>query len=69
MKQERKTMTLNLPLDEMDILKALADTGGMSKNDTVRRAIRILNIIDGRLRRGESLFLGTELGPKAEVLI
>jgi hypothetical protein len=67
---EKKTMTLNLSEEEMDVLDELSNRYDISKTAVIRKAIRMYAVIDARLRRGDKLFLEDEMaGKKAEILV
>jgi len=66
---EKRTMTLNLPDEEMASLEALSDRYDMSKTAIVRKALRMYSIIETRLQNGEKLFIGDELAKKKVELV
>lgn len=49
----KKTMTLNMSKDEMEILIKFSKKWDMSKTAVVRRSIRLMDIVEGMLQRGE----------------
>jgi predicted transcriptional regulator len=66
----KKTMTLNLTDAEMDVLEALAETKDLSKTSVLRQALRLYQMIDVRLGRGEKLFIENSLTKeKAELAL
>jgi predicted transcriptional regulator len=52
----RKTMTLNLTEAEMKALDELSVTKDMSKTAVLRQALRLYQMVEARLTRGEKLF-------------
>ena len=54
---EKRTMTLNLSANEMDIVGKLADEKGLSKTALVRQALRLYQSISDRIERGEKVFV------------
>lgn len=52
----KKTMTLNLPAQEMEMLGALATRTDMSKTAVMRKALRLLDMVEGRIAKGERIF-------------
>ncbi|MER9919331.1 MULTISPECIES: ribbon-helix-helix protein, CopG family [unclassified Mesorhizobium] len=53
---EKRTMTLNLSSQEMDLVDRLADEKGLSKTALVRQALRLYQSITDRIERGEKVF-------------
>jgi predicted transcriptional regulator len=67
---ERKTMTLNLTDDEMSSLEALSARYDMSKTAILRKALRMYQVIQERVQRGEKLYLEDEIeNKKAELVV
>lgn len=67
---DRRTMTLNLPEEEMTLLEQLCERSELSKTAVLRKALRIYHVLDTRLQRGEKLFVENELEKKkAELLV
>ena len=66
---EKRTMTLNLTNDEMNALDALSDRYDMSKTAIIRKALRMYQMIDTRLQRGEKLFMEDEVEKKKSELL
>ena len=66
---DKKTMTLNLSDEEMALLEELCQRYDMSKTAVVRKALRMYQVIDLRLRKGEKLFLEDELEKKKAELV
>lgn len=52
----RKTMTLNLTEAEMKALDELSVMKDMSKTAVLRQALRLYQMVESRLARGEKLF-------------
>lgn len=70
MNPAKKTMTLNLTDPEMTALERLAGQKDMSKTAVIRQALRLYQLIDGRLAQGEKLvFEDDKLQKKAEVMV
>lgn len=70
MSAQRKTMTLNLTQDEMDVLELLATKKDVSKTAVLKAAIKLYYIIDCRIANGERIFSEDEKkGEKAELLL
>ncbi|AFS53890.1 ribbon-helix-helix protein, CopG family [Leptospirillum ferriphilum] len=66
---DKRTMTLNLTDDEMNTLDALASRYDMSKTAIIRKALRMYQVIDARLQRGEKLFMEDEIEKKKSELV
>lgn len=67
---EKRTMTLNLTNEEMGALEELSTRYDLSKTAVIRKALRIYQIIDSRLQKGEKLFVEDEIAKKkAELLV
>jgi len=66
----RKTMTLNLSEAEMRILEELASQKELSKTALLRQALRLYQLVDARLNRGDRLFLENEATKeRAEIMV
>lgn len=66
----KRTMTLNLNVDEMAEVERLATKKGISKTGLVRQALRLYQSVNERLDRGEKLFFeDKEKSEKAEILV
>jgi hypothetical protein len=67
---DKRTMTLNLSGPEMDALEDLARRKDLSKTALIRQALRLFQLVDVRLAKGEKLFLENELErKKSEVVV
>ncbi len=51
----KKTMTLNLTDAEMTVLDDLARKKDLSKTAVIRQALRLYQMVDARISRGEKL--------------
>ena len=66
----KKTMTLNLTESEMRVLEELSARKDLSKTALLRQALRMYQLIEVRLERGDRLFFEDEqTKEKAEVMI
>ena len=66
----KKTMTLNLTDQEMDVLDELCAKKGLNKTALMRQALRLYQAIDVRLERGEKLvFENDETKAKSELMM
>jgi hypothetical protein len=66
---DKRTMTLNLTDDEMTSLETLSSRYDMTKTAIIRKALRMYQVIDERLQRGEKLFLEDEIEKKKSELL
>lgn len=66
---DKRTMTLNLTDDEMNALDALSSRYEMSKTAIIRKALRMYQVIDTRLQKGEKLFMEDEIEKKKSELL
>jgi predicted DNA-binding protein YlxM (UPF0122 family) len=66
---DKRTMTLNLTYEEMLALDELSTRYDMSKTAIVRKALRMYQVIDARLQRGEKLFMEDEVEKKKSELV
>ncbi len=66
--ESKKTMTLNLTSREMAVLEALARRKELTKTALLRQALRLYQIVDERLDRGEKLVFEDERGNKKSEL-
>ena len=67
---KKKTMTLNLTEREMRVLEELARQKDLSKTAVIRQALRLYQIIDDRISKGEKLFIeGKTAKQKAELMV
>lgn len=68
--QTRKTMTLNLTETEMGTLDDLSARKDISKTAVLRQALRLYQMIEERLARGEKLYFEQDNGKdKAELMM
>lgn len=66
----KKTMTLNLTDSEMAVLEELSEKKDLSKTAVLRQALRLYQMVNTRIERGEKLFFEDELKKeKAEVMV
>lgn len=66
----KKTMTLNLADEEMNVLEDLARRKDLSKTGVIRQALRLYQMVDLRLRDGEKLvFEDEKKNKKSEVVV
>ena len=66
----KKTMTLNLTDAEMAVLDELSEKKDLSKTAVLRQALRLYQMVNVRLERGEKLFFEDEVKKeKAEVMV
>ena len=67
---EKRTMTLNLSDQEMEILERMAVEKGLSKTQLVRQALRLYQSVVERLERGDKLFFeDSKKTEKAELMV
>jgi hypothetical protein len=67
---DKRTMTLNLTVREMDVLEELARKKELNKSAVLRQALRLYQVVDEKLSRGEKLFFEDEVArKKAEVFV
>ena len=66
----KKTMTLNLTEAEMRVLDELSARKDLSKTALLRQALRMYQVVDARLGKGDKLFFEDEqTKEKAEVMM
>ena len=66
----KRTMTLNLTDQEMELLEALCEKKGLSKTALLRQAIRLYQAVDARIERGDKLlFENEETKDKVELMV
>ncbi len=66
----KKTMTLNLTDAEMDALERLCSQKDLSKTAVLRQALRLYQLVEARLVRGEKLFFENDATKeKAELML
>lgn len=67
---DKRTMTLNLTATEMKVVEELAHRKELSKTSVVRQAIRLYQMVDARISRGEKVFIEDEKEhKKAELMM
>ncbi len=70
MTTDKRTLTLNLTAAEMDALEALAKRKDLSKTAVIRQALRLYQLIDSKIERGEKVVFEDEaLGKKSELAL
>ena len=68
--QGKRTMTLNLTDAEMRALEELSDQKDLSKTAVLRQALRLYQLIEARMARGEKLFFENDATKeKAELMM
>lgn len=66
----KRTMTVNFSETEMVVLESLSSKKSLSKTGVLRQALRLYQMIDGRLERGDRLlFEDDKTKEKAEVMM
>ncbi|WP_289298069.1 transcriptional regulator [uncultured Reyranella sp.] len=66
----KRTMTLNLTDAEMTVLEELCAKKDLNKTAVLRQALRLYQLIDVRLERGEKVFVENDVTKeKAELAI
>lgn len=66
----KRTMTLNLTDAEMDVLEELSVKKDLSKTALIRQALRLYQLVEARLEKGDKLFFeDDETKEKAEVMM
>lgn len=66
---QKRTMTLNLTDPEMLALEELASKKDLSKTAVLRQALRLYQMVDQRIERGEKLVFEDKGDKKAEVVV
>jgi hypothetical protein len=67
---QKRTMTLNLTDGEMKTLEDLSLQKDLSKTALIRQALRLYQLVEVRLARGEKLFFEDEKKKeKAELMV
>lgn len=70
MSTEKRTMTLNLTEVEMRILEELAAKKDLSKTSLIRQALRLYQLVEVRVGKGDKLFFEDDrTKEKAEVML
>ena len=70
MSDNKKSMTLNLSEREMAVLEQLCQQKAMSKSAVMRMALRLFQIIDLRMSKGEKLiFENVRTKKKSELMV
>lgn len=66
----KRTMTLNLTDAEMGVLEGLSVKKDLSKTGVLRQALRLYQVVEQRVERGDKLFFEDEqTKEKAEVMM
>jgi hypothetical protein len=66
----KKTMTLNLTDAEMAVLEALCEKKDLSKTSVLRQALRLYQLVEARVEKGDKLFFEDEkTKQKAEIMM
>ena len=66
----KRTMTLNLTDQEMQSLEELCEKKSLSKTALLRQALRLYQMVDARLERGDKLlFENDQTKDKAELMV
>ena len=68
--RQKRTMTLNLTDAEMNALEELSAKKDLSKTAVLRQALRLFQMVDARIERGDKLYFeDEEKKAKAEVMV
>jgi len=63
-------MTLNLTEQEMAVIEELCEKKGLSKTALLRQAIRLYQVIDARIERGDKVLIENKTTKdKAELMV
>ena len=66
----KRTMTLNLTAEEMEVLDGLCEKKGLNKTALLRQALRLYQAIEARVERGEKLVFENDMTrEKAELVL
>ncbi|ATE80464.1 transcriptional regulator [Pseudomonas frederiksbergensis] len=66
----KKTMTLNLTDAEMTVLEDLCEKKDLSKTSVLRQALRLYQLVEARVEKGDKLFFEDEkTKQKAEIMM
>ena len=66
----KRTMTLNLSEAEMGVLEELCEKKELSKTAVIRQALKLYQIVESRLEKGDKLFFEDDsTKEKAEVMM
>lgn len=66
----KRTMTLNLTDAEMQVLNGLCEKKDLSKTAVLRQALRLYQLVEARLEKGEKFFFEDDkTKEKAEVMM
>ncbi|QOJ31438.1 MAG: ribbon-helix-helix protein, CopG family [Gammaproteobacteria bacterium] len=66
----KRTMTLNLTDAEMRVLEELCEKKDLSKTAVLRQALRLYQVFEARIEKGEKLFFEDDkTKEKAEVMM
>ena len=65
----KRTMTLNLSDAEMSALEDLAQRKELTKTGVIRQALRLYQMVDARIERGERLVFEGDADKKSELLV
>ncbi len=66
----KRTMTLNLTQQEMQVLDELCAKKGLNKTALMRQALRLYQTVDTRIERGEKLiFENDKTKEKSELMV
>lgn len=68
--QAKKTLTLALNDNEMEVLEAISNARSLTKVAVLRQALRLYQTVDVRQQRGEKLYFENEVSKeKAELML
>ena len=65
----KRTMTLNLTPQEMEVVEELAEKKDISKTAVLRLALRLLQKVDARVELGSKLYVEDELTKEKSELV
>jgi len=65
----KKTITLNLSDQEMEVVEQLCKKKGVSKTSLLKQCIRLFQLVESRIENGERIFFETDKKEKMELLL
>lgn len=68
MATDKRTMTLNLTDPEMKVVEELCSKKDVSKTTLMRQALRLYQLVESRMEKGEKLFFEDDEKKKAELM-
>lgn len=64
-----RTLTLNLPADEMECIEQMCEQKGLTKTQIIRQSLRLYNTVGSRMMQGDRVFEDNRIKTSQEIIM